>query len=294
MKYITISIIVIALGIGGVMVFSGSPKELPAPVSIPSTPIQTPEVIPVEPLRSSGPFYLSTLGENPGAELTALVGPANVATVLALNRLDEKHMSKGMTVVVPASFDDTEAFESFPLVITELKEVPKIMLVSQNIQAFALYEYGERLRSGPVSTGKKSTPSPSNLYFTNWKGKLVTSSIDDEWIMPWYFNLDNKEGISLHQYDLPGYPASHACVRMYEWDAKFIYDWADQWKISDDGETVLANGTPVLMFGEYAYGTTAPWKNLPENKDAIKITDDELTKVLAPILPTIVTTRAEN
>jgi lipoprotein-anchoring transpeptidase ErfK/SrfK len=163
--------------------------------------------------------------------------------VLALNRLDEQHMDKGKTVVIPDSFDDQEAFESFPLTIPALKEVPKIMLVSQRLQAFALYENGDRIRSGPVSTGKKSTPSPSKLYFTNWKGKLVTSSIDDEWIMPWYFNLDNKLGVSMHQYDLPGYPASHACIRMYEWDAKFIYDWADQWKVSDDGESVLAHGT---------------------------------------------------
>jgi len=37
--------------------------------------------------------------------------------------------------------------------------------------------------------------------------------------------------VSFHKFDLPGYPASHGCVRLPEEDAKWIYDWADHWTL---------------------------------------------------------------
>jgi len=35
----------------------------------------------------------------------------------------------------------------------------------------------------------------------------------------------NKRGHSFHQYELPGHPASHGCIRLLERDATWIYDW---------------------------------------------------------------------
>ncbi len=189
-------------------------------------------------------------------------------------------------IVVPDNFDDPFSLSSFPKEIPDLASIPKMMLVSQKIQEFALYEHGSLIRFGAVSTGKKSTPSPSRLYYTNWKGKSVTSSIDDEWIMPWYFNLDNMEGISMHQFDLPGYAASHSCVRMSEDNAKFIYDWADQWILSLD-DTVIASGTPVLLFDEYVYGKPGPWKKLPEDSHVMTLSVDYLEQKITPNLDDI-------
>jgi hypothetical protein len=42
--------------------------------------------------------------------------------------------------------------------------------------------------------------------------------------MPWY-QFSNDRGFGVHQYDLPGRPASHGCVRMLERDAKWVYEW---------------------------------------------------------------------
>ena len=81
---------------------------------------------------------------------------------------------------------------------------------------------------------------------------------------PWYFNISNKGGVAMHQYFLPGYPASHSCIRMYEEDAKWIFDWAQQWEISEDGATVIKNGTPVLLFGTYNFEEPSAWKILPD------------------------------
>lgn len=249
---------------------SGDTASVTMPEVLPLPVVPTP---PPEPPLSFTAVTLTS--DKPGKELTDLVDAEHLDALLSLNRLDAQHLRKDQTIIVPSSFDDTFALSAFPKEIPELKDTPKILLVSQRVQEFGAYEYGKLVRFGGVSTGKKSTQTPSKLYHTNWKGRLVTSTVDDSWIMPWYFNLDNFLGVSMHQYELPGYPASHSCVRLSEKDAIWAYDWAQEWKLSPD-EKLLENGTPVLIFGQYAYGETAPWKKLPENKDAIKITIEEI------------------
>ena len=79
--------------------------------------------------------------------------------------------------------------------------------------------------------------------------------------MRWYFNIENRRGISLHAYELPGYPASHACVRFLDRDAKWLYDWGEEWQLDASGRTVLRNGTPVLIAGEYNFAAPPPWRS---------------------------------
>lgn len=90
----------------------------------------------------------------------------------------------------------------------------------------------------------------------------------------------------MHQYFLPGYPASHACVRMQEKDAKWIFDWADQWKLSSKTGAVTKTGTPVIIFGEYAYGKKQPWLNLPIDKQSTLLMTEELDEITS-YLPVI-------
>lgn len=255
------------------------------PILTKPVPVKPLPIVPVEPQNS---YHTITLGTAKiGAQLVEAVGQEHLAEVLSLNRVDIKHLQNNQIIVVPDTFsDDPLALASFPRVVPELSSIPKMMFVSQKIQEFALYESGNLVRFGAVSTGKKTTQTPNKLYYTNWKGKLVTSTVDDAWIMPWYFNLDNLEGVSMHQFDLPGYPASHACVRMYESDAKFIFDWADQWILSKD-EKLLASGTPVLIFDTFEYGKTAPWKKLAEDSKATIISLEHLESELAPHLEDI-------
>ncbi len=223
----------------------------------------------------------------PGAEIAREVGLSNTRFVITFNRLDEKHIAKNTTIVIPSELKNWDALSPFPQTLESAASIPQLLLVSQRVQAIAAYEYGKRVRWMVTSTGKKDTPTPSKLYFTNWKGKLVVSSVKDEWILPWYFNLDNMEGISLHQYELPGYPASHSCVRLTEADAEWIYNWAKQWILASDGNTKLASGTPVIVFGSYQYGKTAPWKKLATDPTATTLTQAELDAIVQTYLPEI-------
>jgi hypothetical protein len=101
------------------------------------------------------------------------------------------------------------------------------------------------------------------------------------------FNFDSLGGVSFHQYELPGYPASHSCVRLLEEDARWIYHWAEQWIISKQDGSILAYGTPVIIFGEYAFGKQPPWKRLLEDAGATTITPHEIEEALRPHLALI-------
>jgi hypothetical protein len=78
--------------------------------------------------------------------------------------------------------------------------------------------------------------------------------------MPWYFNFQNQRGLSLHEYALPGLPASHACVRLLERDARWLYDWGGGWTLDERGWTVLEHGTPLLIVGCYDFDRPPPWR----------------------------------
>jgi hypothetical protein len=127
---------------------------------------------------------------------------------------------------------------------------------------------------GPVSSGKQATPTPNGLHYGNYKASRKVSTVNEDWILPYYFNVMNFEGVGVHQYNLPGFPASHACVRLYMDDAKFIYDWAKMWKL--EGDTIVRNGTPFMVFGEYDFEASVPWLNLSGDMEANDLNEEEL------------------
>lgn len=281
MKNIFFLLSILILSLFSVYFWPETPKTIAPTVSVKTEPVISNGLVvtsaPTVVEKPDGYFETITLNsEYPGSELSKIVGFENVFTTLAINRIDDKSLWQGMTVVVPKSFDDPSLWEFMPAEITSARDIPKIVLISQRTQAFGFYENGKLVRSGPISSGKKLTPTPSKLYFTNWKGKEVVSTFSDEWILKWNFNIDNELGIGLHYYAMPGYPASHSCVRFYEADARWLYDWADQWTLASDGQTKLVNGTPVIIFGEYNFSRKAPWKNLPNNADATKVSKEEV------------------
>lgn len=214
--------------------------------------------------------------------------------ILALNRLDEIFIRKPDSIVVPDTIiNDKLLYSPFPKHLALLESVKKILLVDQRIQAFAAYEFGNLVNWGPTSTGKKSTPTPNGLFHTNWKSKKSISTDNPEWILKWYFNLDNFRGVSLHQYELPGYPASHACVRLLEEDAFWIYNWAEQWILTKDGEFVIAYGTPVIIYGEYNFKGVKPWLLITTEPEKAKVSEDELNEIINNHILTILTRQEE-
>jgi len=198
--------------------------------------------------------------------------------VYALNRIDAHRITPGTKLVIPDSLvSDFNKYAPFPSVLNPLDSIGKTVVISQRIQAFALYENGNLLRWGPVSTGKQSTGTPSGLYYGNYKAKRKISTIDESWVMPFYFNFMNFEGIGTHEYTLPGYPASHGCVRMYREDAKFIYGWADMWELESD--VIVQNGTPFMVIGAYDFKDVQPWFKLTGDTKFNDLNSEEMDTI---------------
>ena len=262
-------------------------KSLEPKANSSSNPIAGPEPATPAPVAYRSVVIKGEEGRKFLSQLRSEIGEEKMALLLKLNRLDAQHLRSGVTLAIPDHVDELSAFSPFPHRIETVSEIPKLVLVSLRVQAFGAYESGRLVRWGPVSSGKKTTPTPAGLYHTNWKSKATRSSINEDWLLPWYFNLDNKRGISFHQYDLPGYPASHGCVRLLADDAAWIYGWADQWTLSTDRRRVEAYGTPVIVFGKYDYGKQAPWKNLVTDYSAASLTGSELDEAIGINLPDI-------
>jgi hypothetical protein len=76
------------------------------------------------------------------------------------------------------------------------------------------------------------------------------------------FNFINSRGVSFHEFELPGRPASHACVRLLQRDAQWVYGWGEQWRVSADQREIVTPGTPVAILGAYDFRRPAPWLTL--------------------------------
>lgn len=209
--------------------------------------------------------------------LFAQYGEDQKRIIYAINRIEPVRVGVGTNLILPDTLlQDLMDYAPFPRKMSIINTLPKSVLINQRTQAFALYEKGELIHWGPVSSGKKSTPTPNGLHYGNYKAKHKISTVNSDWELPYYFNFMNFEGVGVHQYLLPGFPASHACVRLYMEDAKYIYDWAHQWKLDPTGNRVVRNGTPFMVFGEYNYEEEAPWLQLSGNSKFTDLTEAEL------------------
>ena len=189
--------------------------------------------------------------------------PAQLVVLQKVNRADLNHLDRLPLLVVPDVWSNDElAYSPMPRRYRTASNHPRLVIVYQPAQAFGAYEYGELIRWGPVSTGARATPTPSGLFYLNWRKREHTSTLNPAWSMPWSFNFDNRLGLAFHEQALPGRPASHSCVRLLTADARWLFDWGEPWTIDPRGTRVLRPGTPVLVIGEYNFEAQPPWQSL--------------------------------
>ena len=210
-----------------------------------------------------------------------------LSIAFAVNRTDRAGFAQMDSVIMPVDLSgDIAYYLPFPLEVPYLKDINKIIYFSYPTQTFAAYEKGILIYTGPTNMGRKKDPTPTGLYFANWKAEETTSTFNDEWDLRWNFNIENKEGIGWHQYSLPGYPASHSCLRLQEKDAKYLYEWADQW-VLDSKDSVAVKGTPVIVFGSYNFDGPKSWWQLIGNPQALDISEAEIQNQTTPYLNNI-------
>lgn len=84
-----------------------------------------------------------------------------------------------------------------------------------------------------ISTGSLGRETPTGVFTVLAKEVMHRSTIYDDAPMPYMQRLTEK-GIAIHAGDLPGYPASHGCIRLPNEFAKRLYG-------------ITAIGTPVMI-----------------------------------------------
>ena len=100
---------------------------------------------------------------------------------------------------------------------------PLVMVISLDEQRAYVYRNGLRIGVSTVSTGKKGKETPTGVFTILQKKKDHRSNLYNDAPMPFMQRL-TWDGIALHAGNLPGYPASHGCVRLpYEF-ARRLFD----------------------------------------------------------------------
>jgi hypothetical protein len=90
---------------------------------------------------------------------------------------------------------------------------PLQIIISIADQRISLYDNGALIARSSVSTGVASHPTPLGVFSVIGKEKWHRSNIYSAAPMP-YMQRITWSGIALHAGDLPGYPASHGCIRL--------------------------------------------------------------------------------
>jgi L,D-transpeptidase catalytic domain len=125
---------------------------------------------------------------------------------------------------------------------------PVLVLVSLATQRAIAYRNGIPIGVSTVSSGKEGYQTPTGVFTILQKHTVHKSNLYGDAPMPYMQRL-TWDGIALHAGSIPGFPASHGCVRLPLGFAKLLY-----------GVTKL--GLTVVITNESAVPRLAPTPDL--------------------------------
>lgn len=159
----------------------------------------------------------------------------------------------GKIIAVPKNLQYMTVFDVSPFPI-HIDDEEKQIIVDQDKLAWAAYDQGQLVKWGPIASGRDKCPDSANscktltgiFHFFSKENENCRSDVypigKGGAKMPYcmYFH----KGFALHgSDDIPGYRASHGCVRMFIRDAK----WMNQEFVvtSNDAKNIM--GTKVTV-----------------------------------------------
>jgi hypothetical protein len=101
---------------------------------------------------------------------------------------------------------------------------PIVIAISIEKQQLKLYDQNGLFAETPVSTGMRGHSTPMGVFSVIQKNKYHRSNIYSGAPMP-YMQRITWSGVAMHAGVLPGYPASHGCIRMPMNFAMRIWGW---------------------------------------------------------------------
>lgn len=219
----------------------------------------------------------------PHESLERLFG-VNWIYVARFNRIDRRHVYPGMTIKVPENIEDIKNYDPLPLRYEPAEKYTKYILVNVTEQWLGAYEYGKLKLSMPAATGVAEHPAPLGIFRIDARHKNHTSSLyktqkgDAQYPMDYALRFlvdQNNVAYWIHARDLPGRPASHGCIGIYDEnmqnrtygvpekpvlnDAAPLYYWVDENKDEDESRiTFIEDGPLVEIKGELPKYLDAP------------------------------------
>jgi len=110
---------------------------------------------------------------------------------------------------------------------------PVFLVIDLTRQRVLLYRGGVLMAASTISSGSEGRETPTGVFTILQKEVVHRSRTYDDAPMPYMQRLTSK-GVAIHAGNLPGYAASHGCIRLPKAFAKLLY-----------GVTEL--GTPVMI-----------------------------------------------
>src|ERR1700681_4675351 len=132
---------------------------------------------------------------------------------------------------------------------------PLIIAISIERQKLKLYDAKGFFAQTPISTGMRGHPTPMGVFSVIQKHKFHHSNIYSGAPMP-YMQRITWSDVAMHAGVLPGYPASHGCIRMPMNFAVKMWSWTRM-----GGRVVVTPGE--LTPGSFSHPLLAMQKPLP-------------------------------
>jgi lipoprotein-anchoring transpeptidase ErfK/SrfK len=133
---------------------------------------------------------------------------------------------------------------------------PYNVVISIEKQQLTLYSGTEVIARSRVSTGTASHPTPTGVFSIIQRNRWHRSNLYGNAPM-WFMQRITWSGVAMHEGVVPGYPASHGCIRLPAAFAKSM------WSITEMGARVIV-AKPELEPVAIAHSSLFSFKPEPE------------------------------
>lgn len=145
---------------------------------------------------------------------------------------------------MPKNLEDIIDFNPLPAIYQNAEKEEKFILIDQTELFLGAYEYGKLVFSFPIGVGVKGHRTPngefridaadrkhsSNLYTVEEIGRPYPMHYGLRFYVD--KSLETTPSFFIHGRDLPGYPASHGCVGLYDEEMQLEFYSAHDRKVN--------------------------------------------------------------